>query len=107
MNAIVDLVGGPALERSLGAVRPRGQLASIATPDLDLDPVLDMNLTFHGVLISDDGKRVRTLAQLMTAGTIRSVVAEVFPLKQVVDAHRHLETGHSGGKIVLQVRADD
>ncbi len=107
VDAIVDLVGGPALERSLGAVRLRGQLASIATPDLDLDPVLDMNLTFHGVLISDDGKRVRTLAQLMAAGKIRSVVAEVFPLEQVADAHRQLETGHSGGKIVLQVRADD
>src|SRR5262245_35730859 len=34
VDAIVDLVGGSALQRSLAAVRSYGQLASIATPDL-------------------------------------------------------------------------
>lgn len=106
VDAIVDLVGGSALQRSLSAVRSHGELASIATPELDLDPILDMNLTFHGVLISDDGERVRALAELMAAGTMRPIVAEVFPLERVADAHRQLETGHSGGKIVLQVRPD-
>ena len=106
MEAIVDLVGGSALEQSLNAVRSHGRLASIATPDLDLDPLLDMNLTFHGVLISDDGERVQALAELIAAGTIRPIVAEVFPLERATDAHRQLETGHSGGKIVLQVNSD-
>jgi NADPH2:quinone reductase len=105
VDAIVDLVGGSALERSLGAARTHGQLASIATPDLDLDPVLDANLTFHGILISDSGERVRTLARLMADGTLHAVVAEVFPLERVAEAHRQLETGHSGGKIVLQVHS--
>jgi NADPH:quinone reductase len=107
VDAIVDLVGGPALQESLSAVRSHGQLASIATPDLDLDPVLDENLTFHGVLISDSPERIRTLADLLAAGTIRPVIADVFPLERAADAHRQLETGHSGGKIVLEVRAED
>ena len=106
VDAIVDLVGGSVLEQSLEAVRSRGQLVSIATPDLGLDPLLDMNVTFHGVLIADDGERVRELAELMATGTIKPVVAEVFALEQVADAHRQLETGHSGGKIVLQVRSE-
>jgi len=102
----VDLVGGSSLAASLGAVRSRGQLASIATPDLDLDPILDANLTFHGVLIDDDGDRVRRLADLLASGALRPIVAEVYPLERAADAHRRLETGHSGGKIVLRVRAD-
>jgi NADPH2:quinone reductase len=106
LDAIVDLVGGMALQRSLSAVRSHGQLASIATPDLDLDPVLDENLTFHGVLIFDSPERMRTLAGVLGAGAIRPVIADVFPLEGVVDAHHLLETGHSGGKIVLQVRAE-
>jgi NADPH2:quinone reductase len=105
VDAIVDLVGGPALGRSLEAVRSHGQLVSIATPDLDLDPVLDENLTFHGVLISESRERMSALARLMEDGKIRSVVADVFPLERVVDAHRQLETGHSGGKIVLEIRS--
>jgi NADPH2:quinone reductase len=106
VDAIVDLVGGAALRGSLTAVRPYGRLASIATPELDLDPVLDTNLTFHGVLIADDGERMRSLARLMAEGAFRPVVADTFPLEQVADAHRLLETGHSGGKIVLEVRQD-
>jgi NADPH2:quinone reductase len=104
VDAIVDLVGGRALRESLAAVRTRGRLVSIATPDLDLDPVLDENLTFHGVLISDSGHRIRALARSLEAGTIRPVIADVFPLDEAAEAHRRLETGHSGGKIVLQVR---
>lgn len=106
VDAIVDLVGGTALHRSLAAVRAHGQLVSIATPELDLDPVLDENLTFHGVLISDSGERIRELARLMDAGTFRAVIADVLPLEQAAEAHRTLETGHSGGKIVLQLRPD-
>lgn len=104
VDAVVDLVGGSSLHESLGAIRPYGKLASIASPDLDMDPIVDANLTFHGVLIADSGDRVRALAGLMGAGTIRSVVAEVFPLERAADAHRQLETGHSGGKIVLRIQ---
>jgi hypothetical protein len=52
------------LTETLGALRPRGQIAAIATPELDVDVVLDVNLTFHGVLIQDDGRRTQTLASL-------------------------------------------
>jgi NADPH:quinone reductase len=106
VDAIVDLVGGIALQASLGAVRAFGQLASIATPDLDLDPVLDQNLTLHGVLIGESGERIRALARLMADGTIKPVIAAVFPLEQADEAHRQLETGHVGGKIVLRIREE-
>jgi NADPH:quinone reductase-like Zn-dependent oxidoreductase len=56
LDAAADLVGGAALQASLAAVRAGGQLVTIATPRLDLDAVLDANLTFHGVLIQDNGE---------------------------------------------------
>jgi NADPH:quinone reductase len=104
VDAIADLVGGAVLRKSLSAVRPYGQLASIASPDLDIDRIIDENLTFHGVLIAESGNRMRIIAALLGEGTIRPVIAEVFPLERVAEAHRRLETGHSGGKIILQLR---
>ncbi len=75
VDAIAALVGGPHLAAALGALRPGGQIASIATPDLDLDPLLDANITFHGVLIGDDGQRTRNLAGLLAAGQLRPVIS--------------------------------
>ena len=70
---------------------------------LDLDPVLDANISFHGVLIQDDGERTRALAALLDTGVLRPVVSHVLPLTAAAEAHRILESGHSGGKIILGV----
>lgn len=105
VDAIADLVGGPALSGVLGALRPGGQIAAIATPDLDPDPLLDGNMTFHGVLIQDDGERTRTLAALLAEGALRPVISYQLPLADAARAHRILEDRHPGGKIVLTVVA--
>jgi NADPH2:quinone reductase len=103
VDAIADLVGGGQLAVALGGLRPGGQIAAIATPQLDLDPVLDANLTFHGVLIQDDGQRTRALAALLAERALQPVVSHQMPLAEAAEAHHILEQGHAGGKIVLNV----
>jgi len=103
VDAIADLVGGPHLAAAFDALRPGGQIASIATPDLDLDPLLDANITFHGILINDDGARTRRLAAQLADGSLRAVVSHELPLAAAAQAHQILEQGHSGGKIVLRL----
>ncbi|HLQ55038.1 MAG TPA: NADP-dependent oxidoreductase [Streptosporangiaceae bacterium] len=103
VDAIADLVGGPSLSTALGALRPAGQIAAIATPELDLDPLLDANITLHGLLIHDDGQRTRKLASLLAERTLRPVISHLLPLSEATQAHRILEGKHAGGKIVLTV----
>src|SRR5512135_2169745 len=103
VDAIADLVGGKCLAAVLPALRPAGQIAAIATPELDLDPLLDANITFHGVLIGDDGQRTRALASLLADGTLRPVISHLLPLSEAAQGHRITEGKHPGGKIVLAV----
>jgi NADPH:quinone reductase len=103
VDAIADLVGGTLAGAALPALRPGGQIAAIATPELDLDPLLDANITFHGVLIGDDGDRTRTLAPLLGRRALRPVISHVLPLAAAAQAHRLLESRHASGKIVLDV----
>ena len=103
VDAVADLAGGLSLAAAMGALRPAGQIAAIATPELDLDPLLDANITFHGVLIQDDGQRTRNLASLLAERTLRPVVSHLLPLSEAARAHRILEGKHAGGKIVLTV----
>src|SRR6201985_536874 len=103
VDAIADLVGGPHLAAALGGLRPGGQVAAIETPQLDLDPLLDANITFHGVLIQDDGDPACALAGRLSRRELRPVISRVLPLDAAAEAHRILEAGHAGGKIVLDV----
>jgi NADPH2:quinone reductase len=103
VDGVADLVGGNLAQAALTALRPGGQIAAIATPELDLDPLLDANISFHGVLIADDGDRTRTLAGLLGRGTLRPIVSHVLPLAAAAEAHRLVEGGQAGGKIVLDV----
>ncbi|MEV6301154.1 NADP-dependent oxidoreductase [Actinoplanes sp. NPDC051861] len=104
VDAVADLVGGELVNQVVARIRPWGSIASIATPLLDLDPVLDRNLTFHGVLIHNHGDRTRRLAAWLAEGVLRPVVSRVFPLEEVGAAHELVESGHAGGKVVLRVR---
>jgi len=106
VDAVADLVGGSVLATALPALRPGGAVASIETPQLDLDALLDANITFHGVLLQNDGDRTRALADLLDTGALRPVISATLPLSEAAEAHRLLEQGHSGGKIVLTVGAD-
>jgi NADPH:quinone reductase len=103
VDAIADLVGGRSAAAALAALRPGGQISSIALPELDLDPLVDNNITFHGVLIGDDGERTRRLAALLADGSLRPVISHVLPLASARRAHEIVENGHPGGKIVLAV----
>jgi NADPH2:quinone reductase len=103
VDAIADLVGGQQLAAALGSVRPGGQVAAIATPQLDLDPLLDANITFHGVLIQDDGERTRRLAALLANRALQPVISRELPLAEAAEAHRILERRHASGKIILNI----
>jgi NADPH2:quinone reductase len=106
VDALADLAGGTLAGAALPALREGGQIAAIATPQLDLDALLDANITFHGVLIGDDGDRTRALAALLDQHALRPVISHVLPLTAAAQAHRILESRHAGGKIVLDVTSN-
>ncbi len=100
-DSIADLVGGPMVTTAQGHLKDDGAIAAIATSELDIDLLIDANQSFHGVLIRDDGDRLRQLAQLFTSGTFRTHVTHVLPLEDVAEAHRLVDSGEAAGKVVL------
>lgn len=101
VDAIADLAGGGAPGRWLPCLRPFGQIASIQPPELDLGELLDANLTLHGVLLTSDGDRTRSLARLLASGRLTAHISHELALAEAARAHTILETRHSGGKIAL------
>jgi NADPH2:quinone reductase len=102
-DAIVDLVGGEITAKAQPNLRDDGVICAIATPDLDVDALIDHNQTFHGVLVRDDGARLRHLADLFETHRLKTHVTHTLPLEDVAEAHRLVDSGEAAGKVVLSV----
>ncbi len=100
-DSIADLVGGPLTGQAQPYLRDEGVIAAIAGPELDVDQMIDANQSFHGILIRDNGDRVRHLAELFASGRLKTHVTRVLPLAEALEAHRLVDSGEAGGKVVL------
>lgn len=107
LDAVADCAGGATIAASLGAIRPFGRAATIVSVQGAMeqwDPLLDSNLTLHGILVRPDRQRLEALSALVAQRALRPIIAQVVPLEAAAEAHRRLETRHGYGKLVLQVR---
>ena len=59
--------------------------------------------TMMVVIARVDQKDLLVLAELMTAGKVRSIIDKRFPLSETAEALRYLEEGRARGKVVITV----
>jgi NADPH:quinone reductase len=116
-DVVLDIVGGPYLERNLATLAVGGRLVIIglmrgARAEVSLLPVLQRRLTITGSTlrprtVEQKGAIARALRQhvwpLLEQGRVRPVIHATFPLAKAADAHRALEAGEPVGKLVLTV----
>jgi NADPH:quinone reductase-like Zn-dependent oxidoreductase len=95
VDAVLDLVGGPALEDAPKQVRDSARIASI----VDAQTVLAQGGRY--VFVRPDRDGLDALARLADEGKLRVEVARVMPLDEIADAHRLSEEGHVRGKVVV------
>ncbi len=66
-----------------------------------ISPFVPQLRPFRGA--KDPGDRLIVMKELIEAGKITPVIDRTFPLSEVPEAIRYLETGHAQGKIVITV----
>lgn len=118
VDVILDMVGGPYIQRNINALALEGRLVQIAflqTSKVELDLV---NVMLRRLTITGSTLRARSVAlkaeiaekllkqvwPLLEAGTVRPIIHKTFPLEEARAAHELMESSAHLGKIMLEVR---
>ncbi|MHB0777651.1 zinc-dependent alcohol dehydrogenase family protein [Halomonas sp. WWR20] len=114
-RVVFDPVGGPTLEpltesmATGGILLVYGALSPEASP-FPLFTVLGKTLTLKGYLYSEivsdaarlDGAK-RFILEGLESGALKPTITRTFPLEQIQEAHRFLESNQQVGKVVVTV----
>ncbi len=107
VDVVLDTIGGDYPARSLTTLRRGGILACLASPFDPPAAVLEQasrrGIRTASPLVEPDRLALTAIVDLVSAGRLRPEIAAVLPLAQAQRAHELGETGHTRGKIVLQV----
>jgi NADPH:quinone reductase len=115
LDVALDNVGAQTLQRTFRAMAPYGRIATLmGTPGDDADTTAyDMNLTLHNVMmltpmrlglmerLRQQAEHIAEAVGWLGEGRLRIVIDRIFPLADVAEAHRYLESGTAVGKVVL------
>lgn len=108
VDAVIDLIGNvhdATGIRSLTTMRPGGLIVNAPTgswPTL-VDDATAAGMRATTFKVAPDAASLAVIARLLDSGDLRVHVDRVFDLADAAAAHRHLELGHTRGKLVLRV----
>ena len=111
-DVVMDAVGRSSFGRCRRLLKPRGLYLSSDLGPLSQNPLLALVTPLgRGRRVrfplprSDPGMMAR-LKELIESGAFRPVVDRSYPLDQIVEAYRYVETGRKVGNVVVMVSVD-
>ena len=109
-DLVLDAVGKSSFGRCKRLLKPRGTYMSSDLGPLSLNPILGLITPLFG------GRRVkmpipprlgqeelRYLRGLMESGAFKPVIDRRYPLDEIVEAYRYVETGRKIGNVLIMV----
>ncbi|MEV0378928.1 NAD(P)-dependent alcohol dehydrogenase [Nonomuraea sp. NPDC050643] len=106
-DAVIDAVGKSSFGRCKGLLKPRGVFIATDLGPYAQNPFLALLTPLFG------GRHVRfplprqsqaiavRLKELMESGAFRPVIDRSYPLDDILEAYRYVETGHKTGSVVI------
>ncbi len=105
LDVVLDSVGGDTTQRSMRVLKHGGMLVSLLSqPDQTEAQKYGIHAMNNSVTQPYPSTHLlETIAGLMADATIKTFIAEEFPLAEIRLAHQQVETGHSRGRVILSI----
>ncbi len=107
-DVIVDTVGTAPFSRCRRSLKPGGRLLLVLAGLPDMLRGLWVSLTSGRRVIAGPAAAklddLRMLAALAETGEFQPVIDRIYPLQQIVEAHRYVDTGRKKGNVIISMR---
>jgi NADPH:quinone reductase-like Zn-dependent oxidoreductase len=108
-DVVLDSVGKSSFGRCKRLLKPRGIYISSELGPLAQNPLLALIAPLHGgkkvmfPIPKHDQLIIRYLKILIESGEFKPVIDRTYPLDQIVEAYRYVETGSKTGNVVISL----
>jgi putative PIG3 family NAD(P)H quinone oxidoreductase len=117
VDAVLDVIGGDYLMRNVAAIRVGGTIVQVGVmgggaTEINLGMLLPKRAHLVGTVLrprpleekaAASQRFVAEVVPAIESGRIRPVIDRRFPLADIADAHRYLETNASIGKVLIDL----
>jgi NADPH:quinone reductase-like Zn-dependent oxidoreductase len=108
-DVVLDSVGKSTFSQCKRLLKPGGIYISSELGPLAQNPFLALVAPFHGgkkvmfPIPKHDQEMIGYFKALMESGKFRPVIDRTYPLDQIVEAYRYVETGQKTGNVVISL----
>ncbi len=105
-DALVDLVGGDAALDALKCLKDGAKVVTVPTLSAELicEKAKLLGFDATGMLVDPSREQLDAMLYLVSIGLLKTEIYKIYPMEQVVDAHKQMETGRTRGKILLDMQ---
>ena len=102
VDFVLDTVGGDTVENSLSLTNRGGTIISILGGKAS-SKAEEQKINCSSFLVQSNGSNMKQLASLLEKNILKSHVTKIYPFASMADAHAHVETGRTVGKVVVSL----
>ncbi|EGQ7853053.1 NADP-dependent oxidoreductase [Vibrio vulnificus] len=106
VDVLIDLVGGDVALDALKCLKDNARVVTVPTLSAEMICEKAKLLGFEatGMLVEPDPQRLDTLLYMVGVGLLKTEIQRIYPMHEVSDAHKQIETGHTRGKVLLDMQ---
>ncbi len=106
IDVLIDLVGGEAALDALKCLNDNARVITVPTISAEMicEKAKLLGFEASGMLVDPNPEQLDAMLYMVSVGLLKTEVFATYPLEQAAQAHQQIETGHTRGKVLLDMQ---